>query len=71
MNTNIRNKIVNSVKNHIGNIKDYNSLLPGGKENLTDQLIEKYSEEKGYTLSDFYNCDGNILSNLLAPLYDT
>ena len=63
MNHFIRRKIVSKVKEQLKLQKSH--PLCGKFEQEQDILISKFSIEFGFTLSDFYNCNGKYLNKLL------
>jgi len=46
-------------------VKDYETFLPGQKEAILDEYIDKVCIEKGWSLSHFYLEDGKILEKIL------
>lgn len=47
----------------------YDSMLPGKKEQIQDKYITQVCESEGTTLSEFYAADAKELNGLLNPLY--
>jgi hypothetical protein len=61
-----RNKVIKEIKIRINkDIKDFDNLLPGKKEQIQDKYIDIVCKENGFTLNDFYAADGKEINKLL------
>ena len=63
-----RKNIVSKVRPIIRKIKGFDDLLCGEKEVVIDKYIGQACNDIGFTLSDFYAVNGDVLYNLLADI---